>query len=326
MTVDWGDLAARARGFAARHLLGRRMAAVRGATDVAAVARGIAEAGYATAEPATAHRVEEAVARLAAEGWRILGRWAGPRRRAVLAVLFEEETVRTLLGWVRGLAEGLPVEEGFRGRRGIRAGSLAELAEELSFEPKSPGAAYAAPLRAQAAAVQPDLWSLELDLQRIFFRRAAAGARSGDRPLDELVSRRIDHRNLWTALIAGPEKGLSVDEAVELFLPGGRRLSRAGFESALRDGTGPMRRTDLAHVFGGALGRALRQDVEISALPATAEADLLRQQRRWFRTRPLSSAGVTVPCLALAAEQRTIRRIAWSLELDLPARYEEAAA
>lgn len=299
MSPVWGDLVARARGWSGRCLLGRRMSVVREAADLTRLARVMSEAGYVTAEPVTARRVEEAVAELAGRQRTILARWAGERRRRILAIWFEEDTVRSVLVAVRG------------------ADVLSELVDRLDGP-------YAAPVRKQAVAVRPDLWSLELDLQRTFLRRAAAGARRGDRPLRELVASFVDHRNLWTALLAGPEKGLSPEETDPLFLEGGRRLARSTFEAAVREAGGGG--TLLARAFDGSLARALGEGVEVGKLREAARADLLREQRTWFRRSPLSSAGVAVPWLALAAERRILRKVAWSLELGVPWNEEEVAA
>ena len=297
MSVFWGDLVARARGLAGGRLLGRRMEAVEGATDLASLHRILAQAGYSTPEPCTARRVEEALAERSARWTAVLGRWAGRSRRKMLTVCFEEPTVGSLVARVRKIAEGAPPEK------------IEHLAAELSKDPERE--AYGEALGRHAAAVRLDLWAVELALERVFLERAVAGARRGDRPLRQLAAHLVDHRNLWTALMAGPEKGLSPDETRDLFVEGGRRLHRA----ALAQGPEP---TTLAERFEGALARALADRAEIATLQEAARADLLREQRRWLLRRPLSSAGVSVPWLALAAEQRTLRRVAWSLELGVP--------
>lgn len=331
MSRFWGDLVARSRGLASRWLLGSRLGAVEASHDLISLGGALAAHGYPLQASPDAASIDGAVAAVAADWLDTLARWAAARA-VVLAALFEEETCRALRRLVRGAIAGAPSSSrlaatvptpqlGPAALRKLAAqpsvGAIAGLLERWD----SP---YAAPLAEHRGRVRPDLFHLELDLERTFLKRARAGARRGDSPLRQHVELSIDQRNAWTALACSRHAGGDETSPDALFLEGGRRLDREAFRTAA-DGPPEACACVLGAAFGGLeLATTLTDgDPTPARLGAAALNDRQRAQEEARRIDPSSTATTLAATLALACEHRSIRRTGWRLALALADRTEE---
>jgi vacuolar-type H+-ATPase subunit C/Vma6 len=325
VTIRWEDLDARARGLAT-HLLGRaELQALAQSPDRAALADGLRQRGYPVEEgEPTAEALELALRRAAAQRLRVLARWSGARADA-LTVLFEDEDRRSLRALLRGAVQGATAATRLAGL--IATPTLPERAlRELAARDKPAAIAallvawrnpYGSALLPAAAATQPDLFQLELLVNRTFAARAlrAAGHRG---PLAAYVRETLDLENAFSALaLAGEAKDVTPKDA---FLPGGERLTIAAFEIAAagQDWTEAMRRlarsfvgTALARVFDARAG-------DPAQLETTALRARVREQVHAMRLMPLGPAPVLAYALRLRAEMEDLRRIIWGVALAAP--------
>lgn len=325
MTVCWEDLTARARGLAT-HLLSR--AALDGlaqAPDLGVLAAALRRHGYSLAEGETEPAMLElAVRRAAAARLRILAQWSGGRAGA-LAVLFEDEDRRSLRAILRGAVQGAAAEERLAGL--VPTPTLPERALHTLARQDDPAAiaalltlwgdAYGSALLTPASAAHPDLFHLELALNRTFAARAARGAR-GEGLLAAYVREVIDLENVYTALVLAAEgKDVTPRDA---FLEGGERVSLAAFEAATAAGAAVEASHRLAAGFAGTpLGPVVER---FAGDPGGLEDALLRTRIRALvgamRTDPLSPAPLLGYALRLRAQVRDLQRIIWGVALAAP--------
>lgn len=324
MKLRWDDVNARARGLAT-HLLGvSRLKPLAQAPDLtalgAALERDGFNAGGAAGSPAA---LDLAVRRAAAARMRILARWCG-RRVETLAVVFEDEDRRSLRAILRGALQGAAPEARLAGC--IPTPSLPERAlEELARgQAPSPVAAllvawgnpYGSPLLADARQQHPDLFRLELSINRTFACRALAAARKAERALHEYAQELVDLENAWSALLLAANGGDV--PAAECFLPGGRRLDRKRFENAAATGDAPT----AARLLSAAFTRTAFADAFLRHGPSTLENALLsaqiREQARAMLRDPLGPAPILLYALRLRAETLDLRRIIWGIVLGAP--------
>ncbi len=151
-----------------------------------------------TASPAA---LELALRRAAADRLRLLARWCGPRV-AILAVLFEDEDRRSLRALLRGSLQHAPAEARLAGL--VPTPTLPERALRELANQATPAAVaalltawrnpYGSVLLAAASAAQPDLFTLELLVNRTFAARASRAAR-GTGLLADYVRDAIDLEN-----------------------------------------------------------------------------------------------------------------------------------
>ncbi len=324
MKPRWEDLDARARGLAT-HLLGHaELDALARAPDVAALAEGLRGHGYPVAEKEAAPAaLELALRRVAAARLRVLARWCGPRT-GVLTVLFEDEDRRSLRAVLRGAVQGVASDVRLAGL--VPTPTLPERAlRELAKQDK-PGAIaalltawrnpYGSALFPVASAAHPDLFALELLLNRTFAVRAVRAAGGGGAgSVAAYVREVIDLENAFTALVLAAEgKDVTPKDA---FLPGGGRISIAAFEiaAAAPDVSEAGRR--LAAAFRGTpLAAAFER---FGGDPAALEDQVLRirirELVRAMRTAPLGPAPVLAYAVRLRAELVDLRRIIWGVAL-----------
>ena len=325
MTLRWEDLDARARGLATHLLTRPELDAFAEAPDLAALAEALRRRDYPVEEgPVTAAGLELALRRAAAARLRILARWAGPRTSA-LAVLFEDEDRRSVRALLRGAVQGAPAEARLAGL--IPTPTLPERAlHELAQRDKPAAIAalltawrnpYGSALLPLASAAQPDVFRLDVLLNRTFAVRASRAARNTG-VLAAYVRETIDVENAYTALVLAAEgKDVTPKDA---FLSGGERLSMPKFEvaAAAGDVAGAMR--GLAVSFAGApLARAFERQM---GDPANLEEAVLRvrvrELARATRTAPLGPAPLLAYVLRLRVETIDLRRIIWGVALAAP--------
>jgi vacuolar-type H+-ATPase subunit C/Vma6 len=325
----WDDLNARSRGLT-RHLLGRsaleRLARV---PDLPTLADELRLLGYplpAEGKP-DGTAIELAARRQMARQLAILSRWAGPRRPA-LAILFEDEERRSIIGLLRGAVQHAAPALRLSGL--MPTFSLPERAlEELSRQPSPAAIAsllltwdhpLARAILPQAGQPQPDLLRLEILIHRAFAERALKLARREERngPLVHYVQRLIDLENAFTVLVLSEEKDARV---AEYWLDGGRALTADVAQRAVASGSPAAAGRVLAKAFRGSPVAAALADpgqheagIEVAVLRAQ-----IAELRETSRRDPLSPALLLGYGLRLRAELLDLRRTIWGLALGAPA-------
>ena len=325
MTIRWEDLNARARGLATHLLTRRDLDALARAPDVATLGAELRGHGFPVAEgERSPEALELAVRRVAAARLRVLARWAGPRVR-LLAVLFEDEDRRSLRAVLRGAVQQAATDARIAGlipTPALPERALRRLAEQSSAVAiaalltvwRNPYGSVILPL---AATAQPDLFTLELALNRTFAARAGWAAR-GTGLLAAYVRETIDLENAYTALVlTAGGKDLVPGDA---FLGGGDRVSLGGFIEAAAAGSAVVATRALSTAFGVTpLARAFER---FGADPGELEDAVLRirvrELMRATRLAPLGPAPLLAYALRVRAEILDLRRIIWGVTLAAP--------
>lgn len=325
MIRQWGDLDARARGLSSRLLDHRALLTLAGAAGLPSL-RAAFPAGLRPAEGAegpTPIDLERAARAHAARQLAVLSRWAD-RRRHALALIFEEEDLRSARAIVRGAAGSLPPARRLAGL--LPTPSLPEPALVDAAEASTPQAAlerladWGRPDAEQAAlaagGITPDLFRVESLLARGFARRVEKAARRGGRALGAAAAQSVDLENAWTAFFAD---GFASEVAAEdLFLNGGRALDRERFLRAAEAHDPTERRRIVAGAFaGGPLGDPFGD----LATPWTRlERAILRarieEQRRARHLDPLGPAPLLEFALRLRGQLRDLQTVVWGVTLD----------
>lgn len=325
MSVAWGDLNARARGLA-RHLVEPEvMRQLADAPDLVAFVR-VARAAGLVAPDASAEsvlEVELALRRTAARQLRLLLRWVGDRAPLVRIVV-EDEDRRSVRAILRGAAAGAASEARLAGL--VPTPSLPErLLEELAAQPtpREVAALLAAwghpfgPAALGAASVEhPDLFRFEVEIDRVFAARAAAGARRGGPVLRAFVADTIDYANVRAALVLAA--GESEQPAGAAFLPGGRRFARERFLEAAAAGPDAASKLATALAPDEVSAVVRRTAGDAGALERELLALRIRRLRDLARTDPLGSAPLLAYFLRLRAEQENLRLLLWGAALGAP--------
>jgi vacuolar-type H+-ATPase subunit C/Vma6 len=320
-------LVARARGLST-HLLDRAtLESLAEAPELTALARGLAHTsrlepmGDATGVAA----IEQSVRRTATRHLRTLARWqeAAP---GILDVFFADQERRSLRALLRGALQGAPSEARLAGLMptpGLPERALTELARQPS--PKDvvlqlvllhhPVASQLLP---PVSGAQPELFALEAALLRGLAERAGAAARAGDAVLRDYVAERVDLGNVQNALLLGrapPEV-----ESASCFVQGGRWLSRDAFLAVAQTTSRPvalervreaLEDSPLADVFPMAADDSARVERQFLA-------QMLERLRPLARSQPLGSAPILRFLLALEAQSRDVRTLAWGVTLGAP--------
>ncbi|HEU4563170.1 MAG TPA: V-type ATPase subunit, partial [Gemmatimonadaceae bacterium] len=203
----------------------------------------------------------------------------------------------------------------------LPARALAELARQATPEAVAAllaawGNPYGAPLLEEARRQQPDLFALELRLDRVYAERAARAARQGGRAMRDYVAMSVDIANTWSALAVASEEGAA--RAGELWLAGGERLRRDAYQAAAALPAAAARARLALAWTGTPLGDALRDGAAGESPEDAALATQLQSQRRLARAEPLGAAPVAEYILRLRAEARDLRRIIWGVALRVP--------
>jgi vacuolar-type H+-ATPase subunit C/Vma6 len=295
------------------------------APDVAALGEALRRHGYPVEEgersPAA---LELALRRMAAGRLHVLARWCGPRT-AVLTVLFEDEDRRSMRAILRGAVQGIAADVRLAGL--VPTPTLPERALRELAQQRTAGAIaalltawrnpYGSLLLPAASTAQPDLFTLELLLNRTFADRAGRAAR-GTGLLAAYVREAIDLENAYTALVLASEgKDVTPKDA---FLPGGASLSIATFEIAAATGDVAEAARRLAAAFAGSVLAPAFQRVSDAAV-GLEDAVLrarIRALVRAMRTEPLGPAPLLAYVLRLRAEIVDLERVLWGVALAVP--------
>ncbi len=326
---DWGALNARARGLGARLPSHARLAALADIREPTALAAALAGMGVpVAAEETRRDALELAVRRRAGDALATLARWS-PEVPGAASVLFEEEDRRSVRALVRGATAGSAAESRLAGlvptpRLPVRA--LEELARQADAAAVAAllsvwGSQYGRALLPLAAGARPDLFALELEVNRTWAAGLRAGARRGGRGLRRHVARMIDVENAAAALTLAARR--EEPESEGLFLEGGALLDVASFSVALSAGVaeGPRwaaRR--LAAKLGGAVAAALlRHALDPAGLEVALLAARIKELRTQARVDPLGPWTVLLFGLRLRAHVLDVRRLIWGGALGAPA-------
>jgi vacuolar-type H+-ATPase subunit C/Vma6 len=238
-------------------------------------------------------------------------------------IVLEDEDRRSVRAILRGAAAGAASEARLAGL--IPTPALPErLLEELAAKPtpKEVAALLAVwghpfgPAAVGAASVEhPDLFRLELEIDRVFAARAVAGARRGGPVLRAFVADAIDYANAMAALVLAA--GESEQPPASAFLAGGRRLDRQRFLEAVAAGAGAGAK--LAAAFGADEAALLQRHAgDAGALERELLALRIRRLRDLARRDPLGSAPLLLYFLRLRAEQENLRLLLWGAALGAP--------
>lgn len=328
---DWGALNARARGLGGRL---QSRAALRGlahAGDTAALAAALAGLGFFLGEGEGDSRggpLELAIRRQAGDMLRTLARWAAVVPAAG-AVLFEDEDRRSVRTLLRGAAAGAAPEARLAGlvpTPALPARALEELAGQPDVAAMAAllsvwGSAYGRALLPLAVGARPELFELELSVNRTWASRLRSAARRSGGALRAHVARTIDLENATTALVVVARR--EEPESGGLFLEGGGRIDAGGFADALSVGlaNGAARAARmLAGALGGSgVGAALRgHALDPSGLEAALLGARMAELRVLARIDPLGPWPVLLFGLRLRAVSMDLRRLVWGTSLGAP--------
>jgi vacuolar-type H+-ATPase subunit C/Vma6 len=317
MKPTWDDVNARARGLSTRLLGRRRLEELAMVPSLTELASELVRAGYAPTRIATAPALEQTVRLYALSRMRLVTRWCGARSRFLL-VAFEDEDRRSLRALVRGALAGATTETRLSGlvptatlperalRELARLSTVPEIAATLTAW-KNP---YGQALQPQTERTQPDLFRIEMAINRLFASRAASAARKAGRELKRFVEESIDLENAAAAMVLRRQ---AIDvEPEECFLEGGRSIDRRRFVEAIRsEGISPLANTPFARHLASA-----------GADPSTFELAVLRLRLRELllraRREPLSAAPLLAFLLRLRAQTLDLRHLIWTLSLGAP--------
>lgn len=320
----WDDVVARVRGLAS-HLIGRegleRLSASPDFTAFVVSLRTTAYESVANVSAPCGRTLERETRRVAGDRARIIAVWCGNRVDA-LAPLFEDEDRRNLRSLARGVVAQTPPEQRIAGLLATpelpnaaleelsRAVRLTDLAATLSAW----GNPYGPAMMAEAARKTPNLFALQLAIDREYASRAVRIApRAGD-AIVKYVRLIIDGENAMSALAVA--SGRVEHDPATLFLSGGELLSAGLFAELVRltldeaiERLAPLlASTPLAPL--ASLPAATRETAMLTAM--------LRDLRRAVRRNPLSTAVVLEYVLALRAELHDLARIIWGIALGVP--------
>lgn len=326
MKPTWEDLDARARGLGTHLLTRSQLDSLAQAPDVATLGAELRRVGYPVAEEdVSPAALDLAVRRTAAARLRILARWCGPRV-GMLAVLFEDEERRSLRAVLRGAVQGIVPDARLAGLVPTRA--LPERAlQELARQPNAGAVAallvawrhpYGSVLLPDAAAAQPDLFRLEVLLNRAYAARALSASRKAGALLTAYVREVIDLENAYTALVLAAEgKDVTPKDA---FLVDGARVTIAAFEEAVATQHPDLASRRLAAAFRGTpLAWAFeRYGGDVVRLEDAVLRVRIRELVRASRTDPLGPAPLLTYALRLRAEALDLRRVIWGVALGAP--------
>jgi vacuolar-type H+-ATPase subunit C/Vma6 len=328
MAVYLGDINTRARGLRTHLLPASDLERLARATSLQALQRELSGLGYVPSDaPATAMSLERAIRRYSANQMGILDRWCTDDRRAALAVIFEDEDLRSIQAILRGAQQGTATEARMAGL--IPTTSLPERALlTLAGQPTPTDVIrmlalwnhpLGAPLVAAASGPHPSLFEIEVELQRAFARRASARAHQGGSQLVEYVEQIVDVMNAWSALLHFVERDPSIVDLT--FVEGGRWLTRDVFHKLMNLDTRAQVEKRLAwELRKSPLASAFREELEDVA---QLESAMLRAQINWqnraVRIDPSGAAPIIGFAIELRAEVLNLRGIIWGVALQAPA-------
>ncbi len=327
MSAWWGDVNARARGLATRLPAAADLRALAESRSLPELGRGLAARGIElTGMPVTAGEMDASLRRWVGNQLRPLRRRLGHRRSEAARIVVEDEDRRAARRLVRGAVEGAPAATRLAGlvpspllparalERLARSSSLAELGDRLT---RLGHPAREAIVRASGVPV-PDLFRLEAELDRVWADRALAGVRRGGDLLD-FVRESLDLMNAGTVLVlAGTRLPLPT---ADLFLTGGRSLTRTQFEAALAGEAEESRRTLRRAFADGPLEAAFEGDGGTRETGELERRVLGLRSAAWGRralTAPIGPAPFLAYALRLRACAMDLSRLVWGCALRAP--------
>lgn len=327
MATFLGDINTRARGLRTRLLGVSELDRLAHAPSLFALQRDLSALGFVRPDsPATTIALEQSIRRHAAAQVAILSRWSGRPRRTALAVLFEDEDLRSIQTILRGAEQGASAEARLTGL--IPTASLPERALQALAEQHTIGSVIqllgwlrhplAAPLFEPASMPHPSLLRIEVALHRAFASRAKTNAKKGDRHLTAYVAQVIDIMNAWSVLLHFDEHDPSIVDLA--FIEGGDSLPRDAFQRLITLQRLGEVGDGLVHQFlGSPLSSAFRRSID--NLPQL-ESAILRAQIEWQKRALRVDPGGTAPLIGFALELRaqviSLRRIVWGVALRAP--------
>ena len=322
--TTWGDVIARVRGLASR-LIGRagleRLAA---SSDFAAFAGGLRMTVYeslANLSAPSGRAFEHETRRVAGDHTRIIASWSGSRIGA-LAPLFEDEDRRNLRSLARGVVAHAPPDQRVAGLLATPAlpnAALEELAHaarlsDLAATLTAWGNSYGPAMMTEAVRKAPNLFALQLAIDREYALRAVRTAPHAGAAMVTYVRLIIDGDNATSALAVA--SGRVEHDPATLFVPGGELISAALFADLVR-----LNLEEATARLAPLLAATPLASLVIRPVPSAEVAMLtamLRDLRRVVRRDPLSIAAVLEYVLALRAELHDLARIIWGIALDVP--------
>ncbi|HKK27877.1 MAG TPA: V-type ATPase subunit [Gemmatimonadota bacterium] len=327
MSRWWGDIDARARGLDA-HLPGpARLRALAGRGSPAELARDLAAEGILPGggRVTGAGELDAGIRRWAAGRLALLERRMGSRRAAAARVVLEEEDRRSLRTLLRGAAAGTrPAlrHAGLVPTSRLSAPALEELSRasdvaDLARALERFGHPAARVLSAASTATVPDLFGLEVALDRAWAARAVDGARRAGPELRSFVREAVDVANAWTALTLCVAPGEV--PAAEVFLVGGGRIGPGLLDRAFATGSREEAARVLAPAFrNGPLAPLLTPDLPAAGWERAALGLRAAAWHRRGRTSPLGPAPFLAFSLRLRAAVVDLSRLAWAAALGAP--------
>jgi vacuolar-type H+-ATPase subunit C/Vma6 len=326
MTAGWEDVIARVRGLASRRL-GRdaleRLAMAHDLDELVKLLESTVYASAASLTPLKPERVERETRRVAGDRVAIIAAWCGDRAE-MLAPLFEDEDRRSLRTIARSIAAHAPPEQcvaGLLPTPALPVAALDELAHrerlrDVAATLTAWGNPYGAAMMTEAVRETPDLFALQLALDRAYAARAVPIAKRTGNPLCWYVHMLVDAENARAALALAD--GAVERPADSLFLEGGDLVSLELFVDLAARAPSDAR-SRLARVFGGTVLAPVVSGSGDERYGATLTA-MLRHLRRVARVEPLSLSTVLHYMLELRAELQDLARIIWGIALQVPRR------
>ena len=324
---NWSDVLARVAGLKSRLLSGEQLRTLARSPDLPALAEGMERAGFpvrATVLGISPAALDLAVRRQAGGALRILGRWCGSRATD-LAVIFEDEDRRSLRILLRGLIQGVAPATRLSGllpTPALPERVLEELAEQQSGEALAGllsiwGCPFGPPLLRELSLVEPDLFRLELLLDRTWAERALGSGRVHDPVVRRFAQTSIDLANARSVLLLALQ-GTDV-EAGNAFLPGGEMLGLMEFTRAAASGGPDKALSLLTKLFAPSpFAGVLREHKDLSTLEEALLVEHASQFRRLARREPNGLAPVFAYVLRLRKQVIDLRRLVWGVALDVP--------
>lgn len=328
-----GDINTRARGLRTRLLQPRDLERLAHARSLFVLQRELSALGVTAAEgPSTPGALETSIRRRAGELMGIVGRWCSGDRRAILAVLLEDEDRRSIGRILRGAEQGVGSDVRMSGL--MPTSELSERAlQTLASQPTMADVVrmlvlwrhpLGLALVETVSGTRPSLFEAEVKLQRAYADRALSRANEGGSDLLEYVRQVIDVMNAWSVLLHFPERDEAIGDLV--FVEGGRWIDRATFADLLAESTIDEARARLAEVLGQSpVGRPFADDSQdFAALESAVLRAQIDEQSQAARLHPDGAAPVILFALELRAEVLNLRRIIWGITLQAPSAMVEA--
>ena len=332
--ISWVDVVARARGLSSRLLDRDRIAALAHLPDLRHLAAALADRYGPMPDEAIGNPTAmEQVVRLAiARELDILCRWCGARVR-LIAPLLEDEDRRTLRSLMRRIAAGASPQSRIAGLLAtptLPRPLLALLARQSRLDAVASaltawGSAYGSAMLPLCTGPHPDLFEIQLAIDRTFAARAIRDARQAGEPVLSYVTSRIDAANVMSARALAAR---SVEhDAQSLFIEGGQLVAREAFVRLAQTVDPQRARDQLRALLGGTTLAELAEAPvdESSVLDDRLLHTFVTAIEHGMRLDPLGLWPVVWYLLRLRAEGRDISRVIWGVALGAPPRRIERA-